>query len=87
MSDIAFEQFPSPTGKTSIYKVVSKVNGTLLGTISWYGRWRQYVFEAEPNMVWSYGCLNDVMLKVIAANDYQRQKKAKPETTSQEQRR
>lgn len=73
MKYVQFMKAPSASGKTSVYRVLS-MHDVLIGTIKWYGPWRQYVFEAEPNVVWSYGCLNDVISAVIKANDEQRQK-------------
>jgi hypothetical protein len=31
-----------------------------LGTIEWYGRWRQYIFEPEIGAVFSADCLRDL---------------------------
>jgi hypothetical protein len=58
-------QGSSPSGKTSIFRVETR-NGGLLGTIRWYGPWRQYVFEPVPNTIWSAGCLNDVQKQLAA---------------------
>jgi hypothetical protein len=74
MSFIKFEKSPSASGKTSIYRVLSKSSGALLGTIHWWCKWRQYVFEAEPTVVWSDGCLQDVVQAVRTANEEQRKR-------------
>lgn len=58
---ISFRLIPTPGRKTSTWQVVSKSHGDLLGTISWYAGWRQYVFEAEPGCVFSDGCLASVV--------------------------
>lgn len=51
--------------KTAIYAVISKSSGKRLGTIRWYGPWRQYVFipiNVGPIMetTWSRGCLQQI---------------------------
>jgi hypothetical protein len=48
--------------------VLSRRGGELLGVISWYPRWREHVFEAKPDTVWSNGCLCEVENKVSAMN-------------------
>lgn len=40
--------------------VRSKRTRGALGHIVWYPAWRQWVFEAAPNTVWSHDCLADV---------------------------
>ncbi len=47
-------------GKTDVWGIYSKSQGTLLGTIEWYGAWRQYCFFPNSLTVWNTGCLNDV---------------------------
>jgi len=46
--------------RTKVYGVFSLRHGTLLGRVFWYGPWRSYVFAAEPDTVWSAGCLDTV---------------------------
>ena len=48
-----------PGRKTDVYEVVSREE-TFLGTLQWYGPWRQYCFFPEYDTVWSAGCLRDV---------------------------
>lgn len=50
----------SKSGKTLIFHVKSKSSGTLLGTIKWYGAWRQYCFYPEPSTIFNRGCLKDI---------------------------
>lgn len=45
--------------------VLSRRHGDVLGVISWYQPWREYVFEAKPDTVWSRGCLREVTAKVV----------------------
>jgi len=48
--------------KTQVWDVLTTSNGVLLGTIRWYGPWRQYCFmpETDAETVFSAGCLQDV---------------------------
>ena len=55
-----FREIPKPARKTRYVEVVSLSQSLLLGTILWYGTWRQYVFEPEPETVWNVDCLKDV---------------------------
>jgi hypothetical protein len=48
------------TGKTRRWGVFSLLHGDRLGTVSWYGRWRQYTFAPEPETVWNKDCLRDL---------------------------
>jgi hypothetical protein len=46
--------------KTKVFSVINKSSGFELGTIAWYGPWRQYCFLPEGNTVFSKGCLKDI---------------------------
>lgn len=46
--------------KPRTWIVLNKRHGDVLGTISFYPAWRQFVFEAEPGCVFSSGCMRDV---------------------------
>lgn len=48
------------TGKTEIYGVFSALHGDRLGTVKWYGRWRQYVFFPEHDTIWNRDCLRQL---------------------------
>ena len=54
-----FREVPFP-GKTKKYDVLSQTQGTTLGRIAWFGRWRQYVFIPEPDTVFNGECLGDI---------------------------
>ena len=45
--------------KTRDYHIVSR-DRSRLGTIKWYGPWRQFCFFPASDTVWSDGCLRDV---------------------------
>lgn len=45
--------------KTPIVTVHSR-REALLGTIRWYGPWRQFCFYPEPATIFNVGCMNDI---------------------------
>lgn len=60
----------TPEGRvTRIIEVISVRGGDLLGTIRWYGPWRQYVFRPEPACVFNVGCLTTIITNVQVMND------------------
>ena len=46
--------------KTKVYGVFETRTGDLIGTIYWWGRWRQYVFEPDEETIWSWDCLQTI---------------------------
>jgi len=32
----------------------------ILGAVTWYGPWRRWVLEAEPDCVFDHNCLRDI---------------------------
>jgi len=50
--------------KTKVIGVLSKLHGSRLGTIKWFGRWRQYTFSPESGTVFNVECLNDILLYI-----------------------
>jgi len=50
----------STSGKTSRFEVRNRRSADLLGTISWYGPWRQYTFNPKAQTTYSAGCLRDI---------------------------
>lgn len=61
-----------PEFKTQIWSVLSE-DGDLLGTVEWYGRWRQYVFSPQPNAVFHGECLTDLSSFVTRATKEHRE--------------
>lgn len=58
---IRFDEYQmTPDRKTKKFSVVNKDNGTMVGTISWYGPFRQYSFFPAANMVFEKTCLQDI---------------------------
>ena len=47
--------------KTSVYSVVNLKSETSLGTIQWYGPWRQYCFFPLHSMVFNVGCMRHII--------------------------
>lgn len=45
--------------KTSVWTITSK-SGSTLGVVWWFGRWRQYCFEPQPDTVFNVSCLDDI---------------------------
>ena len=52
--------------KTKIVHIINKSNTYRLGTIEWYGAWRQYCFIPtwEFETVWNNTCLTDVVFVI-----------------------
>ncbi len=65
----------SPSGKTERWDVVSKAQGAVLGTIQWFGRWRQYTFDPKPGTTFNRACLQDLAEFLLMAQDAQRERK------------
>ena len=47
--------------KTSVFNVLNRKYGYLLGIIRWYGAWRGYVLDIQKQTIWSTGCMNDTL--------------------------
>lgn len=56
------EFFPSVRSpkETMVWYCHSRRHKTRLGTVLWYGSWRQYCFVPYANTVFSAGCLADI---------------------------
>lgn len=74
----------SASGKTEVWRVTSMSSGDLLGGVSWYGPWRQYVFEPEGGCVFNNGCLNDVSGFLAEMNASHRAKPVHPAPEEQD---
>ena len=44
-----------------VYKIYNKKSHELLGGLSYYRPWRQYVFSAREQCVFNNSCLRDVL--------------------------
>ena len=49
----------SGSGKTQVWTVRAALNEEL-GRVKWFGRWRTYTFDAEPNTVYEKTCLREI---------------------------
>lgn len=65
----------TPSGKTFIWKVIAKDDGIVLGKVSWFGRWRKYVFEpnAAFDLVFEETCLRDIAAFIEFRSKQQRE--------------
>ena len=57
---LIFVEVPNPGRKTSVWECRNKNSQTVLGTVSWYGPWRQYCYFPSIQAVYSAGCLQDI---------------------------
>ena len=46
--------------KTSVWHCRARSNDCLLGTVKWYGPWRQYSFFPQPDTVFNIACHDDI---------------------------
>ena len=53
-----------PRRKTRVIEVRSRSTGAHLGTLKWYGAWRQYVFYPQPHTIFNVGCMRDLMVAI-----------------------
>lgn len=60
--------------KTTIWNVVARADGLVLGQIGWFGRWRGYAFFPAPEMVFERTCLRDIADFIEEQNRRQRLK-------------
>lgn len=64
-----------PKRKTPIYEIRNKHSGSNIGTVAWYGRWRQFCFFPFGATIWSTGCLDDLKDVIAKAMDERRRVK------------
>ena len=62
MSYLEFREdvFASGRHRTRVWRVHSAQHGGELGTIKWFGRWRQYTFNPEPGTTFNPDCLREI---------------------------
>jgi len=49
----------SPSGKTKLWRVFA-LDGSILGQIRWFSRWRKYCFYANGNTIFEETCLTEI---------------------------
>ena len=54
---IEFQLAERQNPKTKIWSVIAKSDGFVLGTVSWYGPWRQYTFSPTKETTFNHHCL------------------------------
>lgn len=76
MKHLNFLEEWSKTGKTKVITILSMHDDTKLGTISWSGAWRQYVFSPVTSFetIWSHDCLEDLRNFIIVLNKEQKER-------------
>lgn len=63
---LKIEEFqPAKHRKTKCFNVTNKYDGTLLGAIAWFSKWRKYAFFPEPGMVFEEDCLRDLATFIV----------------------
>jgi len=60
------------TGKTQVWSCVNKSSGKDLGTIQWYGAWRQYTYLVGRNSEYNNGCLETILKFINMLNKEKR---------------
>lgn len=63
-SYLEFKEMPSSSGKTKVVHIFSRMDGSYLGEIRWFGKWRQYAFFPGSGTVWNPECLLSVNSKI-----------------------
>jgi hypothetical protein len=69
---LRFEEFRSPSGKTLTVHVMSASRGEPLGSIGWYGPWRQYTFRPCSQTIWNTSCLDTIQAYIAALMEERR---------------
>lgn len=69
---LTFEQLANPGRKTGIWNVRSASSGAHLGTIRWYGAWRQYCFYPTEPTIFNTDCLVEIADRLATCNRWQR---------------
>jgi len=54
------EGFKTPKRKTKIWTCWNTSGSLPLGTVQWYGPWRQYCFYPADGTIFNKGCLSDI---------------------------
>ena len=52
----------SESGKTRLFAVLNKENGSFLGGIKWHAAWRKYCFFPAKETIFDMKCLKEIML-------------------------
>lgn len=72
---IRFNEWAPDGRKTRAWTCLSNSNAAPLGTVKWFGRWRQYCFFPEDDCVFSVGCMEDINTFIRECMDAWREEK------------
>ena len=71
---ITVYQLPIPKGrKTPVYNVIRNESHVVIGTLQWYGAWRQFCFYPCHATIWSRDCLEDIRFALAWAEERRRE--------------
>lgn len=65
----------SENRKTEVWCVRATRDYALLGTIKWFGRWRQYAFFPEPGTIFNPDCLAEIATQTTLLTVRHREKR------------
>lgn len=74
---IYLQEWSHPTGKTRRFDVINRRSEMPIGTVQWYGAWRQYVLMPRPGTVWNPDCLRFVNEKITELMEERRAARAR----------
>ena len=72
---LRFVEVPAPERKTRVVQVYAKISGAHLGTIQWFGRWRQYAFWPMPNTIFNTDCMTAISNEIRMMMNERRRRK------------
>lgn len=72
---LIFRRRSVASGKTKLFIVKAERTNAYLGSIKWYGPWRQYAFVPRPDTVFNHGCLHDINVVLKALMDERKKKR------------
>ena len=61
---VEFVHTPEAGRKTTVWAVTAK-DGSYLGRVSWFGRWRKYCFFPAPDCVFEETCLREIAQFIV----------------------
>lgn len=59
----------TPPGRITLVVEVRSARGAYLGSLKWYGAWRQYCFFPAPDCIFNVGCLDTIKRNTQVMND------------------
>jgi hypothetical protein len=69
---LTFVEFVPEGRKTAVVNVEAARDGSLLGQVRWFGRWRQYAFFPADGCVFNEGCLTTINAYMAALMEERR---------------